>query len=198
MESLGIQNNIINWCKDFLSARRQRVVLNGTASDWRDVTSGVPQGSILGPTMFVIYINDMPEMVSSTLKLFADDAKVYRRIRGEVDVANLQGDLSSLEEWARTWQMTFNPSKCQVLHLGRGNARNSYTISEVTIEATDTVKDLGVIMTSTLSLEANTRAKVAKANQLLGIVRRSFHHLIYRRHACPSFQNHDQTASRVL
>ena len=125
MESLGIQNNIINWCKDFLSARRQRVVLNGTRSDWKDVTSGVPQGSILGPTMFVIYINDMPEMVSSTLKLFADDAKVYRRIRGEVDVANLQGDLSSLEEWARTWQMTFNPSKCQVLHLGRGNAECS-------------------------------------------------------------------------
>jgi hypothetical protein len=85
--------------------------------------------------------------------------------------------------------MTFNSSKCQVLHLGRGNSQNSHTISAVTIEATDTVKDLGV----TLSMEANTCVKVAKANQLLGMIQKSFHHLTK-----DMLKNHDQTASRVL
>jgi hypothetical protein len=121
MRGMGITGPILRWCESFLQNRKQRVVLNGEASAWTPVISGVPQGSIIGPTLFVIFINDMPDEVRSTLKMFADDAKIYCRATSIEQRQNLQTDLEELNGWATKWQMKFNANKCQTLHLGRNN-----------------------------------------------------------------------------
>jgi hypothetical protein len=178
MEVLGINGDLLKWCADFLQGRKQRVVLNGETSSWSDVLSGVPQGSVLGPTLFVIYINDMPDVVKSTIKLFADDAKIYRILKSPADDAEvLQADLRELEKWTTTWQMAFNPSKCQVMYIGHSNNRHGYILADMPVTATDEVRDLGVTLTTQLSMECNTLSKVKKANQVLGMLRRSFSHL---------------------
>lgn len=177
MEGIGITGQILEWCRDFLYARRQRVVLNGAFSQWTSVLSGVPQGSVLGPTLFVIFIDDMVQETSSSIKLFADDAKVYRNIKTIQDTDFLQDDIYKLVDWAKRWQMRFNPSKCQTLHLGWRNERHMYSIDGVQINSTDCVRDLGVLVTETLDLQEHTRACVAKANRTLGILRRSFDHM---------------------
>ena len=97
--------------------RRQRVVIGGEASDWVSVKSGVPQGTILGPLLFLMYINDLPDNLTSNARLFADDCIIYRAISGDNDADLLQTDLDRLTAWESTWQMKFNPDKCFVLKI---------------------------------------------------------------------------------
>ena len=97
----GIQGTLLNWLMYFLTGRSQKVVLNNTCSESTSVLSGVPQGSVLGPLLFLLFINDLPDVVSSQLKLYADDALLYRTISSEDDVQALQQDLNSLSEWAQ-------------------------------------------------------------------------------------------------
>ena len=99
--------------------RRQRVIVDGEASKYDIVESGVPQGTVLGPLLFLIHINDLPERVKSQVRLFADDCLLYRVIRKIEDQLLLQEDLKALEEWASTWGMSFNASKCYVMSLAR-------------------------------------------------------------------------------
>ena len=103
LESYGIQSKTKRWIASFLGDRRQRVMVNGTASEWRPVTSGVPQGSVLGPGLFVVYINDLPKNVTSGVRLFADDTNVSRQIRKENDPREVQDDLHSLQGWSDIW-----------------------------------------------------------------------------------------------
>ena len=122
LESLGVRGNLLAWFRSYLSGRRHRVVINGKASDYLPVTSGVPQGSVLGrPLLFLIYINDMPNCISreTSLPLFADDSKCIRVILGQDDGNALQNDLDRLLDWTKTWGMEFNLSKCKVLRLTR-------------------------------------------------------------------------------
>ena len=98
-EGLGIQGDILRWIREWLSERKQRVVLNGKSSSFKNVTSGVPQGSVLGPILFLCYINDLPEQVSSRCRLFADDSILYREIRTPEDSSTLQDDLDALAVW---------------------------------------------------------------------------------------------------
>ena len=107
--------------KSWLTARLQRVVLNGSTSDWIPVTSGVPQGSVLGPILFVVFINDLDEvvdLVDGFVSKFADDTKYGRVIRNEEDQAKMQRDIDKLLEWADRWQMEFNAKKCKMMHFG--------------------------------------------------------------------------------
>ena len=113
----GIQGVALNWIADFLANRRQRVVLREGLSNWKPVTSGVPQGSILGPTLFLIYVNDLPDSVQTTAKMFADDTKVYNTISSEDDCQRLQQDLDNLAQWSKDWLLSFNETKCVVLRL---------------------------------------------------------------------------------
>ena len=123
MESLGITGNTLSWVKAFLSNRQQCVRVDDTLSNWISVISGIPQGSVLGPILFVIFINDMPEMVKSMCQLFADDAKLFRSVdlRDETSNLTLQEDLEILHHWSEKWQLPFNTGKCKVLHLGHNN-----------------------------------------------------------------------------
>jgi len=97
------------------------VSISRELSEWREVTSGVPQGSVLGPVLFLIYINDLDEEIISKLSKFADDTKLCKGIRNTEDVNILQGDLDALHNWATDWQMQFNTDKCSVIHLGHNN-----------------------------------------------------------------------------
>ena len=118
LEALGITDNILSWLKEFLTVRRQRVVVNGQFSSWLPVTSGVPQGSVLGPLLFILFINDISLVVSnSTVKLFADDVTIYKEIICPADVDLLQCDLSKVVAWAKTWMLRLNPDKCESIVL---------------------------------------------------------------------------------
>ena len=130
----GIRGYILQWIKLFIKGRRQRVVVNGKKSSWRDVKSGVPQGSVIEPLLFLLFINDMPNEIKCNIQLFADDAKIFKTVKNEEDHQDLVKDLDNLENWARLWQMKFNVGKCKVLHLGRRNPRYEYNMGDRTLE----------------------------------------------------------------
>ena len=117
LHQLGVRGRNLAWIRGFLSDRFQRVVVDGEFSSSIPVTSGVPQGSVLGPILFLAYINDLPEQVKSQVRLFADDTVVYITMDKQDSPAVLQGDLKQLELWETLWDMEFNPGKCQVIHV---------------------------------------------------------------------------------
>ena len=149
MKSYGIKGKVLRWVADFLHQRQQRVVLEGATSDWTSVLSGVPQGSVLGPVLFLLYINDIPSTVNSFIKLFADDTKLFRSILSKEDCDILQKDISKLEEWSRKWQLKFHPNKCKVLRMGNNVQEYTYTMTNedstpIPLENIEMEKDLGV------------------------------------------------------
>ena len=119
LDHYGIRGTTINWIQNFLTNRTQKVVVDGSSSESARVRSGVPQGTVLGPLLFLTYINDLPSTVSSQVRLFADDCLLYRPIKCRADQEQLQRDLSALQDWADRWGMCFNPSKCSVLRVSR-------------------------------------------------------------------------------
>ena len=185
MDAYGIRGKMKNWISDFLIGRKQRVKISGSESSWKDVTSGVPQGSVLGPVLFVLFINDLPEVVENTCSMYADDTKIYAPIRNDGDVTALQMDLDNLVCWADTWQLRFNASKCKTLHLGKRNQEHSYSMrkhddtNRVILESTSMEKDLGVLVDNELRFTKHIVAQVNKANKILGLIRRSYEYIDY-------------------
>ena len=118
LSAVGFKSDIVKWIEAFITDRRQRVVMGDSSSTWHKVLSGVPQGSILGPLFFIIYINDMPDSLLHYCKLFADDSKLIAIIRNSLDTKSLQDDLNKLTAWAGDWSMKLNSEKCQIMHLG--------------------------------------------------------------------------------
>ena len=118
LEGLGIQGNILRWISGFLINRRQRVGIRGSFSEWLPVDSGVPQGSVLGPILFLFYINDLVDGLECPILLFADDAKIYMEIRTPDDVNALQRDMEKIQEWSNKWLLVFNDEKCSTVHIG--------------------------------------------------------------------------------
>ena len=161
LESLGIKGDILNWIKSFLRGRTQSVNVNGAHSSWKKVLSGIPQGSVIGPILFVIFINDMPDSVKHSIcRLFADDCKLYGKVlaNGENMV---QSDLAQLEEWSRIWQLPFNAPKCKTMHFGHKNPMFSYVLNGTQLESITTEKD-------------HTATATKKANQILGVIKRAY------------------------
>ncbi len=118
LPAYGFNKEMIDWIGSFLEDRRQRVIVNGTESSWGDVTSGIPQGSILGPLLFVIFINDLPDVTnSSSILLFADDTKLYSNIGDIQDQKLMQTDVNNMAEWSKTWSLKFHPDKCKVMRF---------------------------------------------------------------------------------
>ncbi|CAH1239847.1 Hypp5893 [Branchiostoma lanceolatum] len=175
--SYGVKGDLYNWVKDFLASRKQRVVLNGTSSSWTPVRSGIPQGSVLGPVLFVVYINDLPEAVSSTVRIFADDSKLYQGVKDNEGRVNLQKDLEALRDWSASWQLPFNVGKCKVLHMGNNNNRQIYTLGDQVLEETTAEKDLGVTVDNHLKFHTHTAQAKNKGNQMLGLIKKSFANL---------------------
>ena len=136
LKAYGINGKITKWIKNFLVGRKQRVKVNGILSAWAAVISGIPQGSVLGPILFVLFIHDLPDMINSTVHIFADDTKVYRRVASDDDRAKLQEDINSLVQWSDTWQLRFNADKCKVLQLGHNNNQYTYDMAGVELHNT--------------------------------------------------------------
>jgi ribonuclease P/MRP protein subunit RPP40 len=173
----GIIGQVADWIEAWLTERKQRVVLNGSCSSWRSVFSGVPQGSILGPTLFVIFINDIDLALDLTdlfLSKFADDTKAARVVDTDAEAARLQNDLDGFAQWAREWQMLFNVDKCKVIHVGRTNPRRNYTMEGKQLIKVEEEKDLGVMVHQSLKPGAQVAKAVKKANEVLGQLIRAF------------------------
>ena len=115
----GIAGKILAWIDAFLSGREQVVRVNGELSNSKLVISGIPQGSVLGPLLFVLYINDLPEVVNSNILLFADDTKIFHQVNSREDALSIQKDINALEQWSYKWLLKFNTEKCHVLTLGK-------------------------------------------------------------------------------
>jgi hypothetical protein len=176
LKAHGIGGGIYRWIAAWLTGRKQQVVLNGKESSWEEVLSGVPQGSVLGPLLFTIFINDL-DIATSDVELllkFADDTKISRVINSDMDRAGLQAALDRLMDWSDRWGMKFNVSKCKVMHMGRNNAKNDYVMAGSVLEKTREEKDLGVLVQDTLK-PASQCAKAAKtALTVLGQITRAF------------------------
>ena len=119
VRGMGIDGRLLSWLEQFLLNRKMRVQINENVSDWFAVLSGIPQGSVLGPLLFIIFVQDLPQWVTNSIMMFADDTKLWARISRQEDGEALQRDLRKLEEWSKMWLLSFNPEKCKVMHIGR-------------------------------------------------------------------------------
>ena len=133
----GIRGSTYNWIRSFLQNRNQQVVVDGATSDMVEVISGVPQGTVLGPLLFLMFINDLPDTVTSNIRLFAVDCVIYRTVKSIQDCLQLQEDLKELATWEETWGMLFHPDKCNVLHIAvaRSPVLFDYSLKNQILEA---------------------------------------------------------------
>jgi len=178
LQCLGIRGDLLNWFRSYLTNRSQRVVINGHYSGWLPVLSGVPQGSILGPLLFILYINDLHSLIkSSSLKLYADDVALYATVSSYQDCVNLQDDLARIYDWSLIWQLKLSPSKCEALNITNKHSPVSftYTIGSISVAWCSKVKYLGVVITSNLKWNDHCQRIVQKATQSLNRIRRAMY-----------------------
>jgi hypothetical protein len=171
--SHGIGGHFLLWIQSWLTGRRQKVGLNGEYSNWCNVLSGVPQGSVLGPLLFLIYINDIDEFIVSKLGKFADDTKLCRGISNITDAEILRSDLNQIYQWSLDWQMLFNVDKCTVLHMGYNNKEYDYKLGNNLIRSSTTERDLGVVIDRTGKSSGQCILAARKANIVLGMIKRN-------------------------
>ena len=175
LQYYGIRGPLLNWFESFLTNRSQTVVCDGKHSDPAQVTSGVPQGTVLGPLLFLLYVNDLPDNLKSSIRLFADDALLYGVISNENDGDQLQEDLKQLEAWQNTWQMSFNPSKCKTICTStkRDPPQKKYVFCGVELEKVDSISYLGVILNDNLKWSKHVQSTTGKASKVLGMMKRN-------------------------
>ena len=177
VKAFGIDGQILEWIKAWLSGRKQRVVLNGKHSEWIDVLCSVCQGSVLGPLLFLIFIDDIDlclHEITMLLLKFADDTKVIKRISSIEDSHALQDTITNLQGWAKKWQMCFNIGKCKILHIGNNNPKHKYYMEGSELLSVESEKDLGILIDSSAKPSAQCTVAAKKGNQVLGQLLRSF------------------------
>ena len=175
LEYYRIRGKPLQWIKSFLSHRSQRVIIEGCYSSSCEVTSGVPQGSVLGPSLFLIFINDLINNIQSTIRLFADDCLIYRPICSSIDHEVLQQDLDTLTSWAETWQMQFNVNKCSILQLSKHHHKSSfpYSMSGKLLKIVKQHSYLGIQIDHHLSWNSQVDYVCSKAMRLIGFLQRN-------------------------
>ena len=165
LEHMGIRGNVLNVIRDFLSNRTLKVSVNGKHSETKMVLSGVPQGSVLGPLLFVLFINDLPDNIKSAIKVFADDVKLIGNASRQHDI---EDDLKELEHWEKLWLLSFNVDKCKVLHIQHNeNPMNDYYLNGLRMNKSGQEKDLGVLTSDSLLWNEQIESSVSKANQMI-------------------------------
>ena len=175
----GIKGNVLGWINSFLSDRTHQVSLNGKSSKIASVTSGIPQGSVLGPILFVLYINDLPEVVDkdSFAFLFADDTKMFRAILNLLDIQVVQEDIHKLVEWSDKWLLKFHPDKCIHMTIGLNKNMNFYYHYDMdghVLKKSTCEKDIGVHVDNNLNFKEHINNTINKANRVLAIVRKTY------------------------
>ena len=178
MDAYGVRGNLHNWLSSFLKDRQMNVVVEGEHSKSVHVDSGVPQGTVLGPLMFLVHINDLPESVRSQVHLFADDCLLYREIRCPKDHRLLQEDLRQLELWAYRWGMRFNASKCNIISI-RNKSTFFYQLDNTILQYVEHTTYLGVNISNDLTWGFHIKNITKKGNSTLGFIKRNLKH-------CPS------------
>ena len=198
LERYGIKGQILNWIKDYLSDRHQQVRVNGAYSTRCPVLSGVPQGSVLGPALFLLFVADMPTLIQNFISLYADDSKLFTYMQESQEnmhsEQSLQEDINSLCRWSDKMQMSFNVDKCHALHMGNSNQHYSYTLPKISefnqstnsigytytfhpLKQVEEEKDLGVIVDAKLNFKSHISSKISKANSIIYIIRNCFKYL---------------------
>jgi len=174
LKDIEIPNYICKWIEHWLIDRHQKVVFRGKLSNSCEVKSGVPQGSVLGPTLFNIYINDITSDIKSKILLFADDIKLGRSINDLVDYEILQDDLNKLHMWSTKWGLEFNTNKCKVVHFGRKRMNYDFMINGITLEYVSEYKDLGILVDQKLKFRNHIGKITARAQRSLGLIKSTF------------------------
>ena len=177
LQSYSICGNLLNWLSSYLNGRLQRVAFDGELSAWRHVSSGVPQGSILGPLLFVLYINDMSECLNhANLSLYADDSKLFMSIAEMSDCVRLQRDINQVVKWTEKWKLSLNFKKCSCISFTKKHNASIFPYrfgKRMDLNRTDFVKDLGVLLTSKLNWSMHINQIVAKSFKMLGFIKRT-------------------------
>ena len=180
LKSMGISGELYNFLESYLSGRFQRVLLNGKSSLWKPILAGVPQGSILGPLLFLVYINDLPNGLKSNAKLFADDTSLFTIVKDRNVNANiLNNDLQLISQWAYKWKMLFNPDPKkpaqEVLFSRKNQIQNHPTISlnNVQVERTTYQKHLGVILDEKLNFKEHVDRTISKVNKGTSLIKKT-------------------------
>ena len=172
MEEYGIRGPLNNWLNMFLTQRKMKVVVEGEQSEEVKVDSGVPQGTVLGPLLFLCHINDLPDTVKSSVRLFADDCLLYRTIKTEKDHKLLQEDLANLEDWANKWGMRFNAKKCYILSI-KNKSQRFYSLNGQILQQVQNNPYLGVQISEDLKWSTHITNVAKKASSTLGFLRRN-------------------------
>ena len=177
LDAMGIAGKVKEWLRDWLKGRKQRVRVEEELSEWIEVLSSVVQGSVLGGTLFDIFIDDIHKVVLDALiRIFADDTKVALKVEKEEDRKKMQMIIDNLVEWADKWAMQFNATKCKILHVGRKNPKYEYFMNGEKIMEDDEEKDLGVWVDTTMKPSKQCAAAAKAANFALGQMQRAFHY----------------------
>ena len=174
LEAYGVRGNVLNWIRNFLLGRRQRVSIRGSVSEWLPVESGVPQGSVLGPILFLFYFNDLVDGLECPILLFADDAKIFKEIRTPEDAEALIRDMERIENWSNKWLLTFNEEKFVTMHIGRQNQKVDYKLNNEILKKSELEKDLGVFISHDLKPSKHVAVVAAKANKIVGLMKKNF------------------------
>jgi hypothetical protein len=175
LSAYGFRGYVLSWIKAFLTNRTQRVKCDGSFSAFCPVTSGVPQGSVLGPLLFLIFINDMPDVLSNGFfKLFADDSKLFQVVNSAEESEQFQTSIDAIANWCEEWQMPLNVEKCKVLHIGSKNQNFEYNVFGSNISASLFERDLGVLLSHNLKPHAHIAQITAKAYQKINLIFRFF------------------------
>ena len=182
LKCLGFSTMLLKWVQSFLTDRMQCVVLDGEPSTWTKIGSGVPQGSVLGPVLFLCYINDLPKDIKCSVKLFADDTKIYSAVSSVSDCDNLQNDLNKLQVWSKQWKLSFHPDKSCILRIGKHVPEYDYVTNSANgfsciVEQVSSTKDLGVLIDDHLNFSEHIDKIVSQSNKLVGLIRRSITYL---------------------
>ena len=200
LQSYGIQGPLNNWLESFLTDRYQTVVCEGEAAKPTPVTSGVPQGTVLGPLLFLSYINDLPNTLNYSVRLFADDALLYGLISGSSTSDKLQADLSKLEAWQEKWQMKFNPGKCKVLCIStkKDPPQRKYSFCNTELEQVESVAYLGITLNNKMKFSDHVSNTASKASKLLGMAQRNFRNCPKLEYACEAWDPHYKKDIKTL